>query len=150
MLIAIIKLIEDKWNALPDSNAVGVQVILLIEDSVRTYSSILCQLYKFVLAQSKEFAKEALNEHLKTLRMRGRPKILLARNYEEALDYFYTYQEHILGIISDLSFKKEGKNNPLAGAYFCKKVKDIMPKIPIILQSTNTERGNILAKSKIP
>lgn len=57
--------------------------------------------------------------------MRGRPKILLARNYEEALDYFYTYQEHILGIISDLSFKKEGKNNPLAGAYFCKKVKDI-------------------------
>lgn len=109
MLIAIIKLIEDKWNALPDSNAVGVQVILLIEDSVRTYSSILCQLYKFVLAQSKEFAKEALNEHLKTLRMRGRPKILLARNYEEALDYFYTYQEHILGIISDLSFKKEGK-----------------------------------------
>lgn len=147
LLIAIIKLIEDKWNALPDSNAVGVQVILLIEDSVRTYSSILCQLYKFVLAQSKEFAKEALNEHLKTLRMRGRPKILLARNYEEALDYFYTYQEHILGIISDLSFKKEGKNNPLAGAYFCKKVKDIMPKIPIILQSTNTERGNILAKS---
>lgn len=147
LLIAIIKLIEDKWNALPDSHSVGVQIILLIEDSVRTYSSVLCQLYKFVLAQSKEFAKEALNEHLKTLRMRGRPKILLARNYEEALEIYSIYHEHILGVISDLSFKKEGKENPLAGAYLCKKIKSITPKIPIILQSTNTEKGYMLAQS---
>ena len=79
LLLAIIKLLEDKMNAPADTETAGVQIILLVEDSVRFYSSALTHLYKFVLEQSREFAKEALNDHLTHLRMRGRPKIMLAR-----------------------------------------------------------------------
>ena len=85
LLLAIIKLIEDKMNAEEDINSVGVQVILLVEDSIRFYSSILPHLYKFVLKQSQIFSTEALNQHEQMLRMRGRPKIKLARTYEEAV-----------------------------------------------------------------
>lgn len=88
LLLAIIKLIEDHMNVEHDVKTVGVQTIMLVEDSVRFYSSVLPLLYKFVLSESKEFSKEALNEHLQMLRMRGRPKILLARNYEEAVSYY--------------------------------------------------------------
>ena len=84
LLLAIIKLIEDKWNAEHDTHEASVQNILLVEDSVRFYSAALPLLYHFVLEQSLEFSKEALNDQLKTMRMRGRPKILLARSYEEA------------------------------------------------------------------
>ena len=107
LLLAIIKLIEDKMNARDDVDSVGVQIILLVEDSVRFYSSALPHLYKFVLEQSQEFSKEALNEHQRTLRMRGRPKIKLARNYEEAVRIFDQYRDNILGIISDMSFMHE-------------------------------------------
>ncbi|MCC8152768.1 MAG: response regulator, partial [Tannerellaceae bacterium] len=82
LFLAIIKLIEDKMNAEDDIESVGVQIILLVEDSIRFYSSALPHLYKFVLEQSQEFSKEALNDHQRTLRMRGRPKIKLARTYE--------------------------------------------------------------------
>ena len=82
LLLAIIKLLEDKMNADNDVLDVGVQMILLVEDSVRFYSSILPHLYKFLLKQSKEFSTEALNEHEQMLRMRGRPKVILARDYE--------------------------------------------------------------------
>lgn len=146
LLIAIIKLIEDKWNALPDTSSVGVQIILVVEDSVRTYSAALCKLYQFVLAQSQEFAKEALNEHLKTLRMRGRPKILLARNHEEAVQLYNTYGQHILGIISDLGFKRQGVYDPLAGVSLCRLIRERSARIPIILQSSNTERGKKAAQ----
>ena len=87
LLLAIIKVVEDRMNVDHDVKTVGVQTILLVEDSVRFYSSALPLLYKFVLSESKEFSKEALNDHLRMLRMRGRPKILLARNYEEAVSY---------------------------------------------------------------
>ena len=85
LLVSIIKLIEDKMNLEHDVNEVGVQVILVVEDGIRFYSSILPNLYKFVLKQSQEFSTEALNAHQRTLRMRGRPKIVLARTYEEAI-----------------------------------------------------------------
>ena len=85
ILLAIIKLIEDKMNVEEDIKSVGVQVILFVEDSIRFYSSIVPQLYKYVFTQSRSFMTEALNEHEQMLRMRGRPKILLARNYEEAM-----------------------------------------------------------------
>ena len=88
LLVSIIKLIEDKMNLEHDIKEVGVQMILLVEDSIRFYSSVLPNLYKFVLNQSQEFATEALNAHLSTFRMRGRPKIVLARNYEEAMHLY--------------------------------------------------------------
>ncbi|MDR1814801.1 MAG: phosphoenolpyruvate synthase [Tannerella sp.] len=123
LLLAIIKLVEDKMNAPADTRSVGVQVILLVEDSIRFYSAALPQLYKVVLEQSREFAKEALNEHQKTLRMRGRPKILLARSYEEAVELYEEYKGYILGVVSDFSFMREGVKDPLAGLRFCRKVR---------------------------
>ncbi|MDE6179375.1 MAG: phosphoenolpyruvate synthase, partial [Duncaniella sp.] len=108
LLLAIIKLLEDKMNAENDINGVGVQMILLVEDSVRFYSSVLPIVYKFILTQSRLFSTEALNEHERMLRMRGRPKVMLARDYEEAIEIYNRYSEHILGVISDVSFKRGG------------------------------------------
>lgn len=135
LLVSIHKLIEDKMNLEHDIKEVGVQMILLVEDSIRFYSSILPNLYKFVLEQSKEFATEALNEHQRTLRMRGRPKIVLARSYEEAMDLYNKYQNNTLGIISDVRFPKDGKIEPLAGVEFLEEVRKRDPFIPLILQS---------------
>ncbi|HNP91129.1 PEP/pyruvate-binding domain-containing protein, partial [Macellibacteroides fermentans] len=138
LLLAIIKLIEDKMNARDDVDSVGVQIILLVEDSVRFYSSALPHLYKFVLEQSQEFSKEALNEHQRTLRMRGRPKIKLARNYEEAVRIFDQYRDNILGIISDMSFMHEGVKDPYAGYKFGQYVRKTGLIIPFVLESSES------------
>lgn len=140
LLVSIIKLIEDKMNLEHDIKEVGVQMILLVEDSIRFYSSVLPNLYKFVLRQSQEFATEALNEHQRTLRMRGRPKIVLARSYEEAMDLYNKYQNNTLGIISDARYPREGKIDPHAGIRFLTEVRSRDPFIPLILQSA--EVGN--------
>ncbi|MDR2773718.1 MAG: phosphoenolpyruvate synthase, partial [Tannerella sp.] len=139
LLLAIIKLIEDKMNAPDDTKSVGVQIILLVEDSIRFYSSTLPHLYKFVLEQSREFAKEALNEHQKTLRMRGRPKIMLARTYEEAMRIFGDYKDNILGIISDISFTHDNENDPVAGYKFCRYARREGGPVPVILESSEQE-----------
>jgi DNA-binding response OmpR family regulator len=140
LLLAIIKLIEDVKNAPDDTRSVGVQVILLVEDSIRFYSAALPQLYKVVLEQSREFAKEALNEHQRMLRMRGRPKILLARNYEEAVVLYEKYKGYILGIVSDFSFMRGGKKDALAGLRFCRMVRSVggVGGVPIIMESSET------------
>ena len=135
LLVSIIKLIEDKMNLEHDIKEVGVQMILLVEDSIRFYSSVLPNLYKFVLQQSQEFATEALNEHQRTLRMRGRPKIVLARSYEEAMELYDKYQNNTLGIISDARYPHEGVIDPLAGVKFLNEVRRRDPFIPLILQS---------------
>ena len=87
IMLAIIKLIEDYQNVDHDVNEVGVQVILLVEDSVRFYSSYLPHLYRIIYTQSKEFMAEGLNEHQKMMRLRGQPKILLAENYDQAIEF---------------------------------------------------------------
>ena len=135
LLLAIIKLIEDKMNAPDDTASVGVQIILL-EDSVRFYSSALPHLYKFVLEQSQMFAKEALNDHQRTLRMRGRPKIKLARTYEEAVRIFNQYRDNMLGIISDMSFMHDGVKDPYAGYKFGQYVRKTGLIIPFVLESS--------------
>ncbi|RHJ86680.1 PEP/pyruvate-binding domain-containing protein [Parabacteroides sp. AM08-6] len=135
LLLAIIKLVEDKMNA-PDDTAVGVQIILLVEDSIRFYSSALPHLYKFVLEQSQMFAKEALNDHQRTLRMRGRPKIKLARTYEEAIRIFNQYRDNMLGIISDMSFMHDGVKDPYAGYKFGQYVRKTGLIIPFVLESS--------------
>ncbi len=142
LLLAIIKLIEDKMNVDDDVDSVGVQTILLVEDSIRFYSSALPHLYKFVLQQSKEFSQEALNAHQRTLRMRGRPKILLARTYEEALALYNKYRNHMLGIVCDMSFNREGEKDKIAGYKFAKEVRKYDKYVPVIFESS--ERVNLI------
>ena len=137
LLLAIIKLIEDKMNVDQDIDSVGVRVILLVEDSVRFYSSILPNLYKFVLEQSRNFATEALNGHQQMLRMRGRPKILLARNYEEAKYLYRKHHDNMLGVITDMSFNRDGQKDKEAGIRFCRKIRNHDAILPIILNSSD-------------
>ena len=138
LLLAIIKLIEDRMNVDHDVKTVGVQTIMLVEDSVRFYSSALSLLYKFVLFESKEFSKEALNDHLRMLRMRGRPKILLARNYEEAVSYYEKYGDNMLGVICDMSFNREDKKDKLAGKKLGEWIRSNDPDMPFIFTSSET------------
>ena len=145
LLLAIIKLIEDKMNAPDDTASVGVQIIFLVEDSIRFYSSALPHLYKFVLEQSQMFAKEALNDHQRTLRMRGRPKIKLARNYEEAVRIFDQYRDNMLGIISDMSFMHNGVKDPYAGYKFGQYVRKTGLIIPFVLESSEAS-NHVYAK----
>ena len=104
LILSIIKLIEDKMNLEHDIQEAGVQMILLVEDSIRFYSSILPNLYNYILEQSKNFSQEALNRHAATMRMRGRPKVVLARTYEEAQKLYDKYSDNTLGVISDARF----------------------------------------------
>ncbi len=138
LLVAIIKLIEDRMNVEFDVDKVGVQVILLAEDSVRFISSYLPNLYKIVLKQSREFMKEALNEHQKMLRARGRPKILLATTYEEALSLYERFKYNLLGVISDVSFKKHRKDiETRDGLEFCSLIKSEDRNMPVLMQSSD-------------
>lgn len=139
LLLAIIKLMEDEMNAPFDVAEVGVQAILLVEDSVRFYSSYLPLIYKILFKQSRKFMTEGLNEHQQMMRMRGRPKILLARNYEEAVNIYNVYQKNILGIISDVSFNRKNKKDPEAGVRFARKVKKDNPFMPFLLQSSDNK-----------
>lgn len=140
LLLSIIKLIEDKMNLEHDVKEVGVQMIMLVEDSIRFYSSVLPNLYKFVLKQSKDFATEALNAHQSTLRMRGRPKIVLARTYEEAMALYEKYSDNILGVITDANFPRNGKKDPEAGLRLLEAVRAQDEYVPLIMQSS--EVGN--------
>lgn len=148
LLLSIIKLIEDKMNLEHDVGEVGVQVILLVEDSIRFYSSILPNLYKFVLKQSQEFSTEALNAHQRTLRMRGRPKIVLARTYEEAIRIYGRYKNNMLGIITDVRFPcaGSGPKDGLAGIKLCAAVRKEDPFVPLIIQSGESENAAYAAK----
>lgn len=136
LLLAIIKLIEDSMNAEHDTESVGVQVILLVEDSIRFYSSALPTLFKIVMEESKEFAKEALNEHQRMLRMRGRPKIMLARTYEEAVAIYTKYQNYILGVVTDMSYIHNGVKEKLAGYNLAKWIKSQDRFMPIVFTSS--------------
>lgn len=136
LLLSIIKLIEDKMNLEHDINEVGVQMILLVEDSIRFYSSVLPNLYKFVLKQSQEFATEALNAHQRTLRMRGRPKIVLARNYEEAMDLYDKFGNNMLGVITDARYPRKGVVDPMAGIKLLGEIRKRDPFVPLILESS--------------
>lgn len=117
LILSIIKLIEDKMNLEQDVLEAGVQMILLVEDSIRFYSSILPNLYSYILQQSQNFATEALNRHAATLRMRGRPKVVLARTYEEAMAVYMKYKDNCLGVISDVRFPmKSTRRSEIVGA----------------------------------
>lgn len=144
LLLAIIKLIEDRMNAEEDVLGVGVQMILLVEDSVRFYSSVLPHLFKFLLNQSLIFSTEALNEHEKMLRMRGRPKVMLARNYEEAMEIYEKYHRNILGVISDVTFMHDGEKDQKAGIKLAKYLRGRDPYLPIIIESSESENAELV------
>ena len=139
LILSIIKLIEDKMNLEHDIAEAGVQMILLVEDSIRFYSSLLPTLYSFILAQSQSFATEALNPHSAALRMRGRPKVVLARNYDEAMELYTKYRDNTLGIISDCRFPKGEEKDPEAGLKLLREIRKDNEYIPLILQSSESE-----------
>ncbi|MFC2079876.1 PEP/pyruvate-binding domain-containing protein [Bacteroidota bacterium] len=148
LLLAIIKLIEDEMNADHDIYEVGVQAILLVEDSIRYTSSYLPELYKIVLQQSREFMKEALNEHHKMLRMRGRPKVLLAKTYDGAMELYNKYGNNMLGIISDVSFKKNNKRDSKEklGLKLIEEIRRENPHMPVLLQSSEIDNEILVKK----
>ncbi|MBN2236289.1 MAG: phosphoenolpyruvate synthase [Bacteroidales bacterium] len=145
LLLAIIKLIEDKMNAEYDINEIGVQAIILVEDSVRFYSSYLPNIYKIIFTQSKQFMQEGLNEHQKMLRMRGRPKILFATTYEDAISLYEKYKNNLLGVITDMSYKHYGVRNQFAGLNLCRQIKSDNKYTPMLIQSSDAE-NSIFAK----
>ena len=148
ILLAIIKLIEDRMNVDNDVRQ-GVQAILLVEDSIRFYSSYLPNIYKILLKQSKTFMTEGLNEHQKMLRMRGRTKILLATNYEEAVSMWEKYKNNLLGVITDVSFKREGETDKTAGIRFVEKVRAEDEYMPVLFQSSDAENEVIAKEMKV-
>ena len=145
LILSIIKLIEDKMNIEHDIREAGVQVILLVEDRVRDYSSILPNLYNYILLQSKSFSTEALNPHAAAQRKRGRPKVVLATNYEDAMDMYNRYADNILGVISDTRFPMHkfivgnGVKDAEAGLKFLREIRKKDEFVPLILQSAETE-----------
>ena len=148
LLLSIIKLMEDRLNLEHDIRSAGVQMIMVVEDSIRFYSSILPNLYRFVLQQSLEFATEALNTSLETLRMRGRPKIVLARNYEEAWSLYSQFSNNTLGIISDCRFPlhEGGPKDEDAGFKLLSAIRSNDPYIPLIMDSSETEKEKLARK----
>lgn len=139
LLLAIVKLLEDKMNVDADIKSVGVQVILFVENSIQFYSAILPYLYKHVFVQSRSFMTEALNEHEQMLRMRGRPKILLARNYEEAMELYEKYKRNVLGVVSDVRFERAGEIDATAGVKLASYMRSNDRFLPIILESSEEE-----------
>ena len=141
LLLSIIKLIEDKMNLDHDIEEGGVQQIILVEDNIRFYSSVLPELYKFVLQQSMEFATEALNEHQRTLRMRGRPKIVLACTYEEATSLYDRHPNNVLGVITDARYPRGGVVDPQAGVQLLAELRKRDPFFPLNLESAESQNA---------
>ncbi len=137
ILLGIIKYVEDRLNVDHDTKMIGVQSIILVEDNVKFYSSYLPIIYMEIMLQAQRLISEGVNLSHRYLRMRARPKILLCTTYEEAWNYFEKYQENILGVISDVDFKKDGNLVQGAGLEFAKDVKSYMSDIPILLQSND-------------
>ncbi len=147
LILSIIKLIEDKMNLEHDIEEAGVQMILLVEDSIRFYSSILPNLYSYLLVQSQRFSTEALNRHAATMRMRGRPKVVLARNYKEAMEIYEKYPDNTLGVISDVRYPMDDavpaesrsvNKDPEAGFKLLREIRKRDEYIPLILQSAES------------
>ncbi|MBR5097697.1 MAG: pyruvate, phosphate dikinase [Spirochaetales bacterium] len=145
VFFAMIKLIEDSINVEHDTNEADVQVIIFVEDSVRFISSYLPRMYTLLIEQNRASIKEALNEWGTKLRMRGRPKILLARSYDEAIRLYYRYRQNVLGVITDLKYDSP-HGRELAGEYLIKEVKKDNPDCPVLLQSTEKEIGEKIAR----
>lgn len=138
IFLAIIKVIEDMWNAPEDCIVSGVTSILLIEDSPAYFSSYLPLIYTEVMQQTQSLISEGMNSADKMLRQRARPRILHAENYEQAIEYFKKYQDTLLGVITDLTFTCNGVIDEEAGLQLIKEIKKLSRSIPILLQTSQT------------
>ncbi len=141
IFLAMVKLVEDRMNLDHDTRVADVGVIILVEDSVRFYSSYLPLMYTCLIDNNNSTMLEALNDWGKHLRMRGRPKILLATTYDEAWELLCKYRLHVLGLISDISFEREGKRESDAGFQLAHAIRKVNQEIPILLQSTEAGLG---------
>ncbi|MGE4289077.1 MAG: PEP/pyruvate-binding domain-containing protein [Salinivirgaceae bacterium] len=146
ILLAIIKLIEDKMNARNDIEIVGVQTILLVEDNIRFYSSYLPTMYKIVLQQSQDFKQEGANEYQQMLRKRGRPKIMLATNYNEAIYLYEKYKQNILGVITDIRYKRDGEDDAEAGFRLYEHIRADNEHLPVLMQSSEYHNKRMAEK----
>lgn len=137
IFLAIIKSEEDRMNVAHDTELVGVQTIILVEDDVKFYSSYLPLVYTAVLEHTAALITEGVNAAHKLMRMRARPKIILCHTYEEAWKFFETYRANVLGVISDVDFPHDGKPDPGAGFKLARRIKESFADIPVLLQSRN-------------
>jgi CheY-like chemotaxis protein len=136
ILLAIVKEIEDRLNVAHDTALMGVQVVIVIEDNVRYYSSFLPVIYSELMHHSQQLAPEGVNLSHRLMRIQARPKILLCHTFEEAWARFSAYQEYVLGVISDIEFPMNGQVAPEAGVAFARQVRDVHPDVPVALQSS--------------
>ncbi len=139
ILIAIVKYVEDKRNVLHDTRAMGVPVLLVVEDNIRYYSSFLPVIYTELIKQSRRVIQEGINVAHKLVRMQARPKILLASNFEDAAELVQQYREYIFGLVSDVEFPWNGKLSPEAGFELARMVQSLTPDVPVVLQTSRTE-----------
>jgi CheY-like chemotaxis protein len=139
ILIAIVKYIEDQRNVLHDTRAMGVPVLLVVEDNIRYYSSFLPMIYTEVIKQSRRVIQEGLNVAHKLVRMQARPRILLSSNFEDASRLVQEYRDYLFGMVSDVEFPWEGKLSPEAGFELARIVKSLVPDAPVVLQTSRTE-----------
>ncbi|HEY7615470.1 MAG TPA: PEP/pyruvate-binding domain-containing protein, partial [Terriglobales bacterium] len=139
ILIAIVKYIEDKRNVQHDTDAIGVPVILVVEDNIRYYSSFLPVIYTELITQSRRVIREGINVAHRLLRMRARPKILLCSNYEDASAMAMKYRDYLLGVVSDVEFPRRGELTPEAGFDLARMVRSVVPDVPIVLHSSRTK-----------
>ena len=139
ILIAIIKYLEDKRNVHHDTSALGVPVLLVVEDNIRYYSAILPVIYTELIAQSRRVIREGINVAHKLVRQRARPKILLCSDYEEAAKQAMDYRENLLAVVSDVQFPRGGESDPNAGFELAHVIRDQVPDVPIVLHSSHTE-----------
>ncbi|MGE0791109.1 MAG: PEP/pyruvate-binding domain-containing protein [Sandaracinaceae bacterium] len=139
VLIAAIKLVEDARNVEHDTERAGVQVILVVEDESRAASSFLALLYNELMTQSHSLIEEGLNDQHRLMRMRGRPKILLARSYEEAARIAAKYERYLLALITDLGFPKEGRRQTRAGLDLARALRHEHPNLAVLLQSSEPD-----------
>ncbi len=136
ILLAIVKEIEDRLNVAHDTALMGVQVVIVIEDNVRYYSSFLPVIYTELMHHSQQLAPEGVNLSHRLMRIQARPKILLCQTFEEAWACFSAYQENVLGVISDIEFPMDGRVTAEAGVAFAQRVRDVHPDVPVVLQSS--------------
>jgi CheY-like chemotaxis protein len=139
ILIAIVKYVEDKRNVLHDTRAMGVPVLLVVEDNIRYYSSFLPVIYTELIKQSRRVIQEGINVAHKLVRLQARPKILLSSSFEEAAELVQQYREYIFGVVSDVEFPWEGKLSPEAGFELARMVRSLTPDVPVVLQTSRTE-----------
>ncbi len=139
ILIAIVKYIEDKRNVLHDTRAIGVPVLLVVEDNIRYYSSFLPVIYTELIKQSRRVIQEGINVAHKLVRMQARPRILLSSNFEDAASLVQEYRDYLFGLVSDVEFPWEGKLSPEAGFELARMVKSLVPDAPVVLQTSRTE-----------